>query len=120
LMGAAINAGILLLSQIVQIWSVTVADWRWLFQLAGAPAILGLLVIFFLQESRAWLASREKRVEQNPAAPLREQFRPPLLRITLVGIMLGSIPLVGACAAGKWMIPGPTRSAARNRPTTGR
>ena len=28
LMGAAINAGILLLSQIAQIWSVTAADWR--------------------------------------------------------------------------------------------
>ena len=32
-------------------------------------------------------------------------FRPPLLRITLIGIMLGSIPLVGAWAASKWMIP---------------
>jgi predicted MFS family arabinose efflux permease len=105
LMGAAINAGILLLSQIAQVWSVTATDWRWLFQLAGVPAILGLLVIFFLPESRAWLATREKRVEKKPAAPLRELFRPPLLRITLIGIMLGSIPLVGAWAASKWMIP---------------
>jgi MFS family permease len=105
LMGAAINAGILLLSQIAQVWSVTATDWRWLFQLAGVPAILGLLVIFFLPESRAWLAAREKRVEKKPAAPLRELFRPPLLRITLIGIMLGSIPLVGAWAASKWMIP---------------
>jgi SHS family sialic acid transporter-like MFS transporter len=105
LMGAAINAGILLLSQIAQVWSVTATDWRWLFQLAGVPAVLGLLVIFFLPESRAWLAAREKRVEKKPAAPLRELFRPPLLRITLIGIMLGSIPLVGAWAASKWMIP---------------
>jgi SHS family sialic acid transporter-like MFS transporter len=105
LMGAAINAGILLLSQIAQVWSVTATDWRWLFQLAGMPAILGLLVIFFLPESRAWLAAREKRVEKKPAAPLRELFRPPLLRLTLIGIMLGSIPLVGAWAASKWMIP---------------
>ncbi len=36
---------------------------------------------------------------------MRELFRPPLLKITLTGIMLGSIPLVGAWAASKWMIP---------------
>jgi predicted MFS family arabinose efflux permease len=32
-------------------------------------------------------------------------FHAPLLRTTLVGILLGSIPLVGAWAASKWMIP---------------
>lgn len=105
LMGAAINAGILLLSQIAQVWSVTPEAWRWLFKLAGAPAVLGLIVIFLLPESPTWLASRGKTPGKKPATPLRELFRPPLLRITLVGIMLGSIPLVGAWAASKWMIP---------------
>jgi MFS transporter, SHS family, sialic acid transporter len=37
--------------------------------------------------------------------PLRELFRPPLLRLTIIGILLGSIPMVGAWAASKWMIP---------------
>ena len=36
---------------------------------------------------------------------LHELFRPPLLRITIIGIVIGSIPLVGAWAASKWMIP---------------
>ncbi len=66
LMGAAINAGILLLSQIAQVWSVTAASWRWLFQLAAAPAALGLIVLFFLPESRTWLAARAKRAEKKP------------------------------------------------------
>lgn len=57
LMGAAINTGILVLSQVAQIWSVTVEAWRWLFHLAAAPAILGVVVIFFLPESRTWLAA---------------------------------------------------------------
>ncbi len=109
LMGAAINSGILLLSQIAQVWAVTADSWRWLFKLAGLPAALGLAVIFLLPESRAWLASRGAAAAggapKKPAAPLRELVRPPLLRITLVGIMLGSIPLVGAWAASKWMIP---------------
>ncbi|MBI5692486.1 MAG: MFS transporter [Verrucomicrobia bacterium] len=105
LMGAAINAGILLLSQVAQIWSVTADSWRWLFRLAAVPALLGFAVLFLLPESPTWLASRGKEVARPPAAPLRELFRPPLLRITLVGILLGSIPLVGAWAASKWMIP---------------
>ncbi len=58
LMGVAINAGILMLSQIAQVWSLTADSWRWLFTLAAAPAVLGLLVLFVLPESPAWLASR--------------------------------------------------------------
>jgi hypothetical protein len=36
---------------------------------------------------------------------LRELFRRPLLPRTLVGIALGSIPLMGAWAASTWMVP---------------
>ena len=39
------------------------------------------------------------------ANPVRDLLRPPLLRTTLVGILLGSIPMIGAWAASKWMIP---------------
>ncbi len=107
LMGAAINTGILLLSQVAQIWSVTPDAWRWLFHLAAVPAVLGLATLFLLPESPAWLASRAAAATaaKKSAAPLRELFRPPLLRITLTGILLGSIPLIGAWAASKWMIP---------------
>ena len=38
-------------------------------------------------------------------SPLRELLRPPLVRLTIIGILLGSIPMVGAWAASKWMIP---------------
>ena len=105
LMGAAINSGILLLSQVAQFRPVTPDSWRWLFYLAGAPAVLGVAVLLFLPESPTWLASRAEAGKPKPPAPLRELFRPPLLRTTLVGILLGSIPLVGAWAASKWMIP---------------
>lgn len=100
-LGAAINAGILMLSQIAQLWSLTEDSWRWLFRVAAAPTALGLLVLFFLPESPAWLASRGKTREM----PTRELFRPPLVKTTVIGIVLGSIPLVGAWAASKWMIP---------------
>jgi MFS transporter, SHS family, sialic acid transporter len=104
-MGAAINAGILMLSQIAQVWSVTADSWRWLFTLAGVPAVLGLVVLTCLPESPAWLASRAGRTDTTRQMPVRELFRAPLVQITLIGIMLGSIPLIGAWAASKWMIP---------------
>jgi MFS transporter, SHS family, sialic acid transporter len=118
LMGAALNAGILMLSQVARAWHITPESWRWIFWLAGAPALLGLLILVALPESPLWLASRRKATRKevridgpalpSPApavSPVRELFRPPLLRLTLIGILLGSIPMVGAWAASKWMIP---------------
>jgi MFS transporter, SHS family, sialic acid transporter len=118
LMGAALNAGILMLSQVARAWHITPESWRWIFWLAAAPALLGVLVLVALPESPLWLAGRRKATRgelrtdgpalRSPApavSPVRELFRPPLLRLTLIGILLGSIPMVGAWAASKWMIP---------------
>jgi MFS transporter, SHS family, sialic acid transporter len=122
LMGAALNGGILLLSQIARTWHITAESWRWIFQIAAAPAVLGVLVLVALPESPLWLASRTVRGRRGDEAdistggrsassrqrlpsPVRELFRPPLLRLTLIGILLGSIPMVGAWSASKWMIP---------------
>jgi MFS family permease len=135
LMGAALNGGILMLSQIARTWHITPESWRWIFQLAAAPAMLGLLVLFALPESPLWLAARSSRRKETPISsspgsgsteqsllmsaaagkkqvsiatgisPIRELLRPPLLRLLMIGILLGSIPMVGAWAASKWMIP---------------
>jgi SHS family sialic acid transporter-like MFS transporter len=102
-MSAALNAGILLLSQLARIWPITPDSWRWLFLLAGIPAALGVVVLAFLPESPTWLASRESA--KRPPPPVSELFQPDLLRITLLAIVLASIPLVGAWSASKWMIP---------------
>jgi MFS family permease len=165
LMGAALNGGILMLSQIARVWHIAPDSWRWIFKLAAAPAALGLLVLVFLPESPLWLASRQRRGADPaappaedasdpadssphepqlhkdgplsrslspsggervpkagegavqgfkarsssgsslPVSPLLELLRPPLIRLTIIGILLGSIPMVGAWAASKWMIP---------------
>lgn len=115
LLGAAVNVGILMLSQIARIWPITADSWRWMFFLASAPAFLGLIVLWLLPESPAWLAVKNLRLPLKESATvaktitkrsiLVELFVPPLLRLTLVGVLLGSIPLVGAWAASKWMIP---------------
>lgn len=102
-MSAGLNAGILLLSQLARYWPITPDSWQWVFQLAGAPALLGAFVLMALPESPAWLASRN--AAKRPMTPLVELFQPSLVRITLAAIVISSIPMVGAWAASKWMIP---------------
>ena len=111
-MGMGINFGVLILSQLARLWPITPDSWRWLFKLAALPAALGILTLSALPESPKWLASRSRRSASTAApsakrgnSPLGELFRPPLLRLTVLGIVLASIPLVGAWAASKWMIP---------------
>ncbi len=107
LMGAGLNAGILLLSQVARAWPVTPDSWRWVFQLAAAPAVLGILALTVVPESPLWLAGRARAsgTSSREASATRELLRAPLLRITLLGVLLGSIPMLGAWAASKWMIP---------------
>lgn len=101
-MMAGLNAGILLLSQLALKWSITPESWRWVFQFAGAPALLGLFVLLVLPESPKWLATRG---EVKAVTPLRELFQPSLIRFTLIGILISAIPMIGAWSASKWMIP---------------
>ncbi len=104
IMGAGMNAGVLTLSQVARYHPITPDSWRWLFGWSAVPAMLGLLVLVALPESPRWLATRTQSQTRN-ASTLAELFRPPILRLTLIGIALGCIPLVGAWSASKWMIP---------------
>lgn len=102
-LGAGINVGILALSQIGRVWPITPESWRWIFAMAAVPAVLGVIVLAALPESPKWLASRG--VEKKPAPPLRALLRGDLLRLTAIGVLLATVPLVGAWAGSKWMIP---------------
>ena len=102
-MSAGLNAGILLLSQLARLWPITPDSWRWIFQLSGVPALLGIVVLVALPESPAWLESRG--LSRKKPTPLKDLFRPSLLRVTLGAIVISAIPMAGAWAASKWMIP---------------
>jgi MFS family permease len=105
-LGAGINVGILGLSQLVRVFPITPDSWRWIFAFAAIPAVLAILVLTMLPESPKWLASRDQTGQaKRPAPPLRDMFRGKLLRPTVVGILLASVPLIGAWAGSKWMIP---------------
>lgn len=109
LIGTSANVGIALLSIVVrQIgnWNaqlvLTPDSWRWMMLLGAVPVLLGVWVYLFVPESPRWLAGQS---EPRKSTPLAEVLRPPLLRYTLAGIALGTIPLLGAWGAQKWILP---------------
>lgn len=128
-MMAGMNSGILLLSQAVRVWPISPDSWRWIFMLAALPAALGIIVLVALPESPQWLQSRrgkmsgsgssplgsrsppekqsgrQKRMPSSAPAALSQLFGASLWHLTLLGIMVSCIPMVGAWSASKWMIP---------------
>jgi MFS transporter, SHS family, sialic acid transporter len=105
IMGTAINVGILIVSQIGRMHQVTPTSWRWLMEVGGITVLLGVVALLLVPESPKWRASCLDGQNKRCRTPLRELFRPPLLRLTMIGIALGAIPLIGAWASSKWMIP---------------
>lgn len=101
--GAGINVGILLLSQVARFWHIVPESWRWVFAISALPTAIGFLVIVLIPESPKWLAGRN--MQQTKTTPVRTLFKPPLARTMWLGIALGVVPMVGAWAASKWMLP---------------
>lgn len=105
LMGSAANIGILLMAFLGQRLSITPDSWRWTMFVGAAPLVLGAWVILGVPESPRWLAQRFTGSKTEERRPVAEVFRPPLRSRTLFGIVLGTIPLIGTWASGKWLIP---------------
>jgi SHS family sialic acid transporter-like MFS transporter len=60
-------------------------------------------VLTLLPESPKWLLSRCEN--KHPKPPLRRLFQDDLIKPTIMGILLASVPLIGAWAGSKWMLP---------------
>lgn len=104
--GTSANIGIFLVSTIAAYKPVTVSDWRWIFWIGAAPFVLGVFSLFKVPESPRWLTSQRQSIEGQPAtASTWEVFHPPLLKTTLVGILLATIPLFGGWGSANWMVP---------------
>ena len=104
--GTAANVGIMCFSILTCFVEVTATEWRWTMQLTAAPISIAILVYLFVPESPRWLATKRgfsQSAGQEPASsPLIEVFRPPLLRLTILGIALGTVPLFGGWGNANW------------------
>ena len=104
-MGTAANVGILCFALVTLYHFVTPDDWRWTMLFGASPVVLGILSLILVPESPRWLALRSG-VDRDDAARakagLADVFKPPLLRTTILGIMLGTVPLFGGWGVSNW------------------
>jgi len=105
ILGSSANFGYVSVGVMGSWIHVTPESWRWLMLVGAAPVLLGVFALLAVPESPAWLAARAAPTAQKRPAPVAEVFRPPLLRLTLLGIVLGAIPLLGAWSSGKFLVP---------------
>lgn len=113
--GTAANVGLSLISLIcgaklslgetaLQIGRVvSPSDWRWVMLVGATPLIIGIFVLQFCPESPAWLRKRHV-IEKAPSIQFGAVFRPPHLKATLIGIVLGTVPLFGGWGCINWVV----------------
>lgn len=103
--GTSANIGIFLFATLATQVKITPLDWRWVMLAGAMPLVLGLFSLVVVPESPRWLSTRLSQVNSRQSASQDDIFRPPLLGITLVGILLATIPVIGGWCTANWMVP---------------
>lgn len=111
-MGAASNAGMLLVGVTGQIHPVTVDSWRWIMLVGAVPALLVFFIMFAVPESPRWLAA----ASGGRTNPLREIFAPGLRKTTLLALAFASIALIGTWGSVQWLPTWADQMAGQNNP----
>ena len=113
LIGCAANVGFLIVGWIMLHHPITRESWRWVLLVGASPALLGIFVLVAVPESPEWLAGRRRLRKDDagtsanvrPRGGLREVFSRGYRGRTMLGIVLGTIPLLGGWASGQRLVP---------------
>jgi MFS family permease len=105
MLGTSANVGLVTLNGLGYVYDVGPDSWRWTLLVCALPIFLAFVVWFCVPESRRWLAARKIGGPVTGSVSMATVFRPPLLRLTLIGIALGTIPILGGWGATQWFIP---------------
>jgi MFS family permease len=97
--GAAANIGYAVIAVIGINFAITRESWRWVMLVGAAPALLSLLIIFFVPESERW----KEAVRKSPSRPVREIFGAGLLRTALLAICFSSVALIVTWGIVQWI-----------------
>ena len=101
IMGTAANVGILCFAIATAYGRYVVhEDWRWTMIVGACPLVLGILSLLLVPESPRWLALHDANSSDDDdktknEVGLGEIFRAPILKTTIFGILLGTVPLFG-------------------------
>lgn len=105
LIGTSANLGFMLWALLGIYRPISATDWRWTFSYIIVFAALGIFVLLFVAESPQWKEKVASKAEHSPKVPVTEVFKPPLLKYTLIGIGLGTVPLLGNWGGANWLVP---------------
>ena len=106
IIGTAANIGILLFATLATVVAIKADDWRWAPLAGAAPLVLGILAFFIVPESPRWLATRGNI--QTPALVSNAATggkSVSLLGVTLIAIVLATVPIIGGWGVSNWMNP---------------
>ena len=103
-LGTAANVGLVIFNVIGYLHPVVPGSWRWTLLVCSLPLVLGFAVWAMVPESRRWLAARQSGAATAGGVSMWTVFRPPLLNRTLIGIAIGTIPLLGGWGATQWLV----------------
>ncbi len=103
MLGTSANVGLVILNSLGYFYTVDPTSWRWTLLVCASPIVLAFIVWLGVPESRRWLAA--KQTGTTGSVSMATVFQPPLLRLTLIGIAVGTIPILGGWGATQWFIP---------------
>ena len=101
--GMAANLGMALVGCVAIVYPASADSWRTHFLIGASPAIITLLIRFFVPESEKWQRAKEVAGEAPRASSVREVFTGELCRSTLGGILMVSVVFVGTWGAVQWI-----------------
>ena len=107
IIGAAANVGIFVVGSIGKyVREVSIDDWRWVMLMGGAPIALGLIVPLIVPESPRWLSQKNNEDPDNKTKQISTSdiFFSGMLPVTLVGILLATVPLFGSWGSSNWAV----------------
>ncbi len=106
LIGTSANVGIFLFATLARLDPITPGHWRWAMLVGAMPLALGVCALFAVPESPRWLVGQGRSPETSSAVvSTGHVFKPPLLWLTLIGIVLATTPVIGGWGTANWMTP---------------
>jgi len=106
LIGMAGNIGIFTFATMMAQNPVDVDSFRSIFLMGAYSAPLGLIILLFVRESPTWIASKTQDNEEKTEKSISPSvFKKPYLGVTLIGIILATVPLLGGWGCFAWIIP---------------
>ena len=106
LIGMAGNIGIFTFATMMAQNPVDVDSFRGVFLIGAYSAPLGIIILLFVRESPTWIASKTQDNEEKTEKTISPSvFKKPYLGVTLIGIILATVPLLGGWGCFAWIIP---------------